>query len=185
MWIQWGYESADLERLWSPTPIYAYKFYTHVPRRGALRTMFGDLLHTGVEYERSCVHTRWQADYDVPKRFCEGEWPNVVHTHTFPDGRVMQLEGPTCGFYGYKLDGPPRGTYVWYEEVNKVMALVELSGIVVEHEHGYRAEKLKIIDWKGLPVKEKGFEDSWNEIVETYRKMWHDYYYGNRADSEL
>ena len=179
MWIQWEYESADIERLWSPTPIYAYKFYTYEPGRGVLRNMFGDLLYTNIEYKRSCIHTRWPDDFAIsPKRSCEGEWPNVVHTETFPDGRVMVLNGPTCGFYSYKLDHHPNETYVWYEEVNKVMALVELSGVVVEHEYGYRAEKQKVIDWKGLPVKAIGFEDSFNEVIETYRLMWKEKYYG-------
>lgn len=168
----------ELERLWSPTPIYAYKFYTNVPRYDAVRSMFGDMLYVDVEYERSCGYTRWKDDVSDPRRSCEGEWPNVVHTHTFQDGRVMKLEGPLCGFYSYKLDHHAGGAYVWYEEVNKVMALVELSGVVVEHEYGYRSEKLKIIDWKGLPVKEIGFEDSWNEVVATYREMWREKYYG-------
>lgn len=171
-------QEQSLERLWSPTPIYAYKFYTHVPRRGALCTLFGDILYPGVEYERSCVHSR-KNDFDLdPKRLCEGEWPNVVHTKTYSNGRVMDFGGPTCGFYSYKLDHHDDGTYVWYEETNKVIALVELSGIVVEHEHGYRSERQKVIDWKGLPVKEIGFEDSFNEVVETYRLMWKEKYYG-------
>ena len=176
---RWRFENEGLERLWSPTPIYAYKFYTYDPQSGGLRSMFRDLLYADVEYERSCGHIRWPDEVTIsPKRSCEGEWPNVVHTHTFPDGRVMELEGPLCGFYSYKFDHHPSGIYVWYEETNRVMALVELSGIVVEHDFGYRAERQKIIDWKGLPVRMLGFEDLWNEVIETYRLMWKEKYYG-------
>lgn len=177
---QWLFGKDGLECLWSPTPIYAYKFYTYEPRFGALRTMFMDLLYPDVEYERWCGYDRWDDDIiGDPTRSCEGEWPNVVHTKTFGDGgRVMDFGGPTCGFYSYKLDHHASEKYVWYEEPNKVMALVELSGIVVEHEHGYRAERQKIIDWKGLPVKTLGFEDSFNEVIETYRLMWKEKYYG-------
>jgi len=172
-------QGQSLERLWSPTPIYAYKFYTYAPRHHGVRSMFGDIYYPNVEYEHSCGYTRWADEIlDDPRRSCEGEWPDVVHTHTFADGRVMKIEGPLCGFYSYKLDHHAGGAYVWYEEVNKVMALVELSGVVVEHEYGYRSEKLKVVDWKGLPVKVIGFEDSFNEVVETYRLMWKEKYYG-------
>ncbi len=62
------------------------------------------------------------------------------HAH----GEVPGLDC-SCGFYSWKLD-QPEGRLSNTEPSHLALALVELSGTVMEHERGFRAQRQRILE---------------------------------------
>ena|SRR5690606_7443986 len=177
--------SSELERLWSPTPVYAYKFYEWSPQYDGFMTVAGEVLRMDTLYDYTCYFDTSHPMYNnirgtgQSQPRCIGEWPNVAHVEA--SGKI--IEGPTCGFYAYKLDDEALRYYghVWSVAGKTFwICLVELSGLVVEHEHGYKSTKLRIVDAKGLPKKyfDPELRALFEDTVDTYRRMWKEKYYG-------
>jgi hypothetical protein len=68
-------------------------------------------------------------------------WPEALHRARCSSCREAPGWDHTCGIYAVKdVVG------VFYSRGSKVFGVVELSGLVIEHEHGYRAEAARIIE---------------------------------------
>lgn len=157
-----------METFWSPESIKAYKVFS---------TLTGDLDPTGIgqyanlkykvgeSYTAECVD-EWCSSIIMQEKYMLkvsgqtvppamiNETPPHLSTYMFPDIYVG-----SCGFHAYKdleravqMSGPTISPiYIIHE--------VELSGKIIEHEHGYRAEKITI----GKKVK-------WRERRKAWRK---------------
>lgn len=114
---------------WSPTPVVGYRFW---------------FVHEGA------VHG-YRVPWTTPRltAVCGQGSGNDEVPHT--DGRCGD---PACGIYVAKdpvalLDAHPDRPYDW------LVGMVELSGKVVEHEHGYRgqhAQTVAVVAFRGHPI---------------------------------
>jgi hypothetical protein len=68
-------------------------------------------------------------------------WPKSLHRARCPRCRETPGWDHPCGIYAIK-----DVVEVFHSRGPKVFGLVELSGLVIEHEHGYRAEAARIIE---------------------------------------
>ncbi len=106
---------------------------------------------------------------------CRWKEEPVPYSH---DGGVPDW-GCTCGFYSWKLDQPVPMWRAWHPRVGAspsflCLLLVELTGRVIEHEEGYRAEHQRVLEvqlpptatdldllWSPVPVIKAGEERWW------------------------
>lgn len=157
---------SELERYWSPEPVYGYKYYRELDPNSYQSAINGTILSRNEVHDFRCLFKvesgspLSESTFCCPKcgtrathreRTCVGEWPDVVHgeIHGNCACSITNIT-PPCGFYAYRLDSGERTyaahTYEHMISPSYAMVLVALSGLVVEHERGYRASRLTIID---------------------------------------
>ena len=122
-----------LERVESDMPILAHRS-AHLCFDGTshhFRSVATDSCRFGVDAEASCVQRAAQrfARHDAPSPSC------------------------LCGFYALPTDLAPT-----YESPAYVTLMVELSGTVIEHEKGYRAEHQRVVECQVGPCVYCGTE---------------------------
>jgi DNA-binding CsgD family transcriptional regulator len=122
-------------------PLVGYRMWQYARRSGRGR------LHS-----LNCSGRRWRFD-SCPWEGAESSW--VVASCTLHDrpSHVAPAENCSCGFYAMKtLEGLFWEMLNWMSaEDGKVLGRIELAGKIIEHEHGYRAEKARIAEL--IPVQ--------------------------------
>lgn len=88
-----------------------------------------------------------------------GCWLGEISGHSAPS------PGCTCGFYALKYrPGPARA-------ITEALAEVELFGVVIEHENGYRAERQRILSLTLSPTLPYNPADVANALGVEVRKQ--------------
>jgi hypothetical protein len=105
---------------WSPVPVLGFRMWTMQP--------FG--LHG--------AKVTWRLPEMQAECLTTGGRDGVPHS----DGRCGRLG---CGVYATKELGPLVGAHLHQQSHSYAVGLVALSGKVVEHEFGYRAERAEIV----------------------------------------
>jgi DNA-binding NarL/FixJ family response regulator len=122
-------------------PLVGYRMWQPARRRGRGR------LHS-----LNCSGPRWRF-HSCPWEGAESSW--VVASCTLRDrpSHVAPAENCSCGFYAMKtLEGLLWEMLDWMSaEDAKVLGRIELAGKIIEHEHGYRAERARIAEL--IPVQ--------------------------------
>jgi len=107
---------------WSPTSITAWKYFTMQDGK-----MTGRI--------RPWEHPHLQAVCLI----------DASYEHSHPDNQPVPAWNCSCGIYAYS--DKPSPSYYWDSDYGLAIAQVELSGTIIEHDSGYRAEKAKVIRW--------------------------------------
>ena len=126
----------ELETFWSPNPIMAVKEY----RFNIDKNVFIS--------DRSSIHTIGVLETATCRNLpdwikCDGNVPALFHSSSkIPDLKLSF----TCGFHGFKeIDFLVKARNKFMVHFERTILLVELSGRIVEHEFGYRAQHQRII----------------------------------------
>jgi len=127
---------------WSPRPVVGYRTWQ----------MIGDELHGArmpwsiPQQTARCLH-RWTSNRPVP--------------HDAGD-----CGSPPCGIYAVKDTRQVRGLIEpWFEQGSLTVAVgvVALSGRVIEHDHGYRAEHAEVAALSVISGAKPGVSSIWVE----------------------
>ena len=93
----------------------------------------------------------------LPSATCANEAPGWDHT---------------CGIYAFKEAGQIRALLIG--SAPSVVGRVELSGLVIEHESGYRAERARIVELITPPGLREAVQARYPKVpvVETTESTW-------------
>lgn len=149
----------DQERFWSPSPIIAWRFYhkNNLQEELFTATDRGSFV-PGVEYASSCIPASNHTRDGLFKVTCSGVDGEHQRSNRFSTSSVPAV----CGFHSYSLDLPDAelrsaiDDHVTYSsrrfshdggpwQLFPMVWAIEHSGIVVEHEYGYRSSRMRIL----------------------------------------
>lgn len=168
-------KSEPLEETWSPEKIEAWRVIPVEVELGDSDGLWLGFPHpdgpdepvvtpkrhpVGEELHAECRHKDWGIISMSPPAFCE----------EIPGDNCKSLTGNGCGYYAFKT----RELAVKYRISNYLgrsvaIAKVLLSGKVIEHEDGYRAEILEVVEIEAPP--KKGFTPP-EPMSDGVRALW-------------
>jgi hypothetical protein len=146
---------AELPSMWSPTPVYGWRYWHPTPNAQLAvknpymytyndQTLWNDsgyLLPFGFVWSGVAGHC-----WDSPEKTAACNFP--ICKTPFQEGNAPHPNG-TCGIYAYKTsftDGQVADIAKWHSGTGlALIGLVEMTGRIIEHEWGYRAEKVKCV----------------------------------------
>lgn len=127
-----GCAIAAVPETWSPEAVVGWRTWS-LDSSGLLIGGYG-ATWASAEVEAVCVRGPY-ARYRTPLDDRDGEWPEL---HLAPDPRCW------CGIYAWRRKEDLLGPFVGLGAPVAVVGEVELSGRVIEHEFGYRAQRARI-----------------------------------------
>lgn len=164
-----GYEAVteQLERFWSPTPIMGVRFFYKYPGKEGYRP-FNRHFAKEIYYEKGEKYVA-KCGYGYSASEHEGEWPETLRHVSTNDGfnhsRCFQ------GFYAFDFESMKLHVLhsMTMGDEKPFLAVVALSGTVLQHERGYTAQQMVIVEIEPIP----------------YFRMWYKWPIGYFLDKKI
>lgn len=165
-------DDEPLEETWSNEKIKAWRVISVTVKEGDPDGLWLGFPHPDGPTESVVIPVRHPIGVELHAECRSKLFPNC---HTIPGEQCASTYGSGCGFYAFKtreqateyLETEP--TFTTYLE--RAVAHVLLSGKVIEHEDGYRAEILEVVSIEpAMP-----YRDSFSSTIEATRQAFDAY----------